>query len=165
MGQVRGDSQEEGTSQLKCEQTNKALDIEDLDLLSINSNYGEEEECHIYLAGKEILKNMRLNIKNEDLYMDQFKQLLKLEDHSKTGNKPIVSTCSIHLSNSNTVHYMVGNQDSDTDSKPSFACEKAKRLLKRQELFYHNNIFKLNVQKSYDACLELLIDLEESFTL
>ena len=164
MGQVHADSPEEGTSQLRCEQTNKAPCLENLDLLSINSNYSEEEGWQRYLVGKEILKNMKLNIKNEHLYLDQFKQLLQLEDHSKTGNGPSVSICLTHSPNSTSVRYAVGNQDSVADSKPSFACEKAERIVLRQELFYDNNTFKLNVKKSYDTFLELLVDLEESFT-
>ena len=160
---MRGDSQDEGTSQLKCGQTNELTHVENLDLLSINSNYSEEEESHMHLMVKEILKNMMANINNEDVYLDQFTQLLQLEDHFKAGNNPCLPKVSIDASNPSTVRYTVGKQELVNDYKPSFACEKEERIQKRQDLF-HNPTFNVDVQKPYDACLDLLIDLEESFT-
>ena len=112
--------------------------------------------------GKEIVKKMMLNIIYEDIYLYQFKQLLQLEDFVKTGSNPHMSPFSTHPSNSDSVHCMGGKHDFVTD-KPTFTCKKEDRILKRQELF-RNPTFKSNFQMSYDTTLNLLIDLEESFT-
>ena len=163
MDQVRGDSQDAGPSQVKCEQTNESTRVDNLDLLSVNSNYSDEEDCQMRLMGKEILNSMMANIKNEDVYLDQFTQLLQLEDYFKTGNNPSLSKVSIDVYNPSTVRYTVGKQELVNDYKPSFVCEKEERILKRQEIF-HNPTFNVSVHKSYDAFLDRLIDLEESFT-
>ena len=95
LGPLHGDSPEEGTSQVKYEQTNKETGADNWDLLSVNSDYSEEEECHRHLVGKEILRNMELNIEDEDAYLDLFKQLLQLEDYSKAGDNANLSPFSI----------------------------------------------------------------------
>ena len=106
------------------------------------------------------MKNMELNIKDEDVYLDQFKQLLQLKDYIKTGHEPFLIQQRI----SGTVYYTVGKQDFATNNQPTFVCKREERVLKRQKLF-HDNMLNLNVQNSYDTCLNLLIDLEESFTM
>ena len=92
-GPVHCESQDAGPSQSKCEQANTRGDAQQEDQLSISSNCSENES-QIYLMRDEIINNMMLNINDEDVYLDQFRQLLKLEDYLKEGNHPYLPTSS-----------------------------------------------------------------------
>ena len=124
-----------------------------------------------------------VHIEDEDIYLDQFKQLLQLEDYFKNGNDPCLpqisigpafsdialfsntnaSSCAKH-GNDYTVRYTVGNQGLEYTNKPMFKYEKEERVLKRQELL-HDPAFDSNIQNIYDQNIDQLIDLEESFVM
>ena len=93
VGPMHCGNQEAGTSRSKCEQASARGNAQQEDQLSINSSCSENES-HRYLMREEIINNMMLNINDEDVYLDQFRQLLKLEDYLKEGSNrhlPIVS--------------------------------------------------------------------------
>ena len=171
---------EEGTSQTGCDQTGNKSYIDDPDKLSISSVYSDKE-CQRYLIGKEILRNMLVHIEDENVYLDQFKQLLQLEDYFKKVNDPCLPPLSIRPSISDimsfsnippnsgitlgkdcTVLFMVGKQDFVDNNKPAFVYEEAERILRRKELF-HNPKFDSSIQNLYDQTLDQLIDMEETF--
>ena len=168
---------EEGTSQIRCEQTNGKSCVDVMDQLSTTSSYGDDG-CQRYLTGKEILKNMILNIENQDAYLDQFRQLLQLEDYFEKGDDPCLLLLSIDSSNSGiaipkpsdgekqdcAVRYVVGKQHITDVNKPLFICKKEERVFKRKELF-SNPDFTSHRRNVYNKNINLLIDLEESFTV
>ena len=160
------------------------------------SNLANEQKTSRQLIGENLLRCMIMNIDNEDVYMDQFKGLLSLEDYFKTQRAESGVFCNYnsgdelcdndHIVKSMFFNCIHGKMESGpkhhgitvnaiilqnlgistsnhADIKPTMIVQKSDRIIKRTELLNNLALYS-DDEVSYGKFLELLIDLEESFT-
>ena len=125
------------------------------------------------LMGETVLRCMIMNIENENVYLHQFKELLSLEDYCKTNkHEPDLyyiygNTNELYQNNEKRVQRSISNclnnESNSFKSKPKMIGEQSERIMERTELLNKFALYSSDEQ-SYENFLDLLIDLEESFT-
>ena len=144
------------------------------------------------LMGEKLLRCMIMNIDNECVYISLFKGLLRLEEYLKTQTDnshllhlynnsdevhdsdeqtlkneqtraKYVKKCTDKILNDALLQHIGISISDHMDTMPAMIGQISERISKRRELLSHSTLYS-NTEESYGEFLELLIDLEESFT-